>query len=74
MNNLPLRASISQSERELFNNEYLAKDKNYADLVCCLNCSGYGYIELGVNQCPACDCTDCLMGIQESDIKESYGE
>ena len=74
MNNLPLSASIAQSQREIFDDEHLAKDKNYADLVCCVNCSGYGYIELGANQCPACECTSCLMGIQESDIKESYDE
>ena len=74
MANLPLYASISQSQREIFDDEYLAKDIAYADLVCCVNCSGYGYIELGANQCPACECTGCLMDIQESDIKESYGE
>ena len=66
-----MKASLSQSQREVFNDEYLAKDTAHADLVCCVNCSGYGYIELGANQCPACDCTGCLMDIQEFDIKES---
>ena len=74
MANLPLHASISKSHRELFDDEHLAKDDNYADLICCVNCSRYGYIELGANQCPNCECTGCLMEIQESDIKESYGE
>lgn len=74
MNDLPLSASIAQSQREIFDDKYLARDVAHADLVCCVNCSGYGYIELGANQCPACQCTGCLMDIQESDIKESYGE
>ena len=74
MPNLPLYASIAKSQRRLFDAQYLASDSKYADLVCCVNCSRYGYIELGANSCPACGCTDCLMGIQESDIKESDDE
>lgn len=71
MADLPLYACISQSQRELFDFEHLAKDVAHADLICCLNCSGYGYIDLGANRCPNCKCAGCLMDIQESDIKES---
>lgn len=74
MTNLPIYASIAKSHRELFASEYLAKDNRYADLVCCVNCSSYGYIELGANNCPACSCTDCLMDIQESDIKDAQDD
>lgn len=71
MVNLPLTASIAKSHRELFDDEYIAKDTRYADLVCCVGCSKYGYIELGANSCPSCGGTSSLMDIQESDIKES---
>lgn len=42
MANLPLNASIAKSHRELFDDEHLAKDDNYADLVCCVGCSDGG--------------------------------
>ena len=55
-------------------NESDAKNWNYADFVRCVNCHKYGYVELGIESCPSCKCTGCLMDIQESDIKESYGD
>ena len=42
-----------------------------ANFVRCVNCHKYGYVEIGINDCPSCKCTGCLMDIQESDIKES---
>ena len=67
---LPLNVEIHGLDCKAYDTDDAAKNWNYADFVRCVNCRKYGYVELGIDNCPACKCTGCLMDIQESDIKE----